>query len=456
MALKFGTSGLRGPVVAMTDPVVARYAAGFIDYINASGEVLIGRDLRESSERIAHAVAAGVRAAGAIPVDCSTLPTPALACAAASRGLPAIMVTGSHIPADRNGLKFYTSDGEIGKEDEAGITAAFAARNDSWAEGAFARDDTPLARYRARFADAFSDRPLSGLRIGVYQHSSVARDLLIEVLGDLGADVSPLGRSDRFVPVDTEAVSTDAAARLRRWSRDFDAIVSTDGDGDRPMVADETGRILPGDVLGPITARGLGADVVVTPVTSNSLVCAMGVFDKVIRTQVGSPFVIDAMEKAQGRAVVGYEANGGFLLGFTAGDLTALMTRDCMLPIIVPLSIAASEGKSLSALRAELPPIFTAADRLQDIEADQSQAVLAALHPGAAFSASVFEGFGAEVSRDLTDGLRISFADNVVIHLRPSGNAPELRCYAEAAAPETAARAVTTTLERIKERLDVF
>lgn len=70
-------------------------------------------------------------------------------------------------------------------------------------------------------------------------------------------------------------------------------------------------------------------------------------------------YVIAGMESASGR-VVGYEANGGFLLGFTArapaGTLLPLMTRDSMLPLIAPLAKAAAKGVSLASLVAAEPP----------------------------------------------------------------------------------------------------
>ncbi len=60
--------------------------------------------------------------AGLVPVDCGFIPTPALALYAMSRKRASLMVTGSHIPADRNGIKFYRPDGEIDKNDELHIT----------------------------------------------------------------------------------------------------------------------------------------------------------------------------------------------------------------------------------------------------------------------------------------------------------------------------------------------
>src|SRR5690606_2121409 len=90
------------------------------------GKVFLGRDFRYSSPAIAEDCAAAIAQFGLEAVDCGTIPTPALACHAMAAGCGAIMVTGSHIPVDRNGLKFYLPGGEISKADEAGIIAALS------------------------------------------------------------------------------------------------------------------------------------------------------------------------------------------------------------------------------------------------------------------------------------------------------------------------------------------
>ena len=118
---RFGTSGLRGLVAELTDDLVARYTRAFLKHLGAGDRLLIGRDLRTSSPRIATACATAAAAEGFAVTDCGALPTPALALEAMRLGVPAVMVTGSHIPADRNGLKFYRPDGEIEKADEAGM-----------------------------------------------------------------------------------------------------------------------------------------------------------------------------------------------------------------------------------------------------------------------------------------------------------------------------------------------
>lgn len=156
------------------------------------------------------------------------------------RQIPSIMVTGSHIPDDRNGIKFNTPAGEILKEDEAGIRRQnVAAPEGLFDENGRFIDDTPLPDpdpagrqlYLQRYLQLFPQDLLDGFRVGVYEHSSVARDLLTEVLENLGAEVVRLGRSRRFIPVDTEAIrpeETELAHRCVAAHR-LDALLSTDG-----------------------------------------------------------------------------------------------------------------------------------------------------------------------------------------------------------------------------------
>ncbi len=457
MAPKFGTSGLRGLVTELTGPLCAGYARAFLAGAETNGSVLIGRDLRASSPEIARAVVAGAADLGLRAFDCGVVPTPALALAAEARGTAAVMVTGSHIPDDRNGLKFYRRDGEITKEDEKAIADGFATLVPFSPV-----EPVPLGgvadAYKARYTGFYGPDALSGLRIGVYEHSSAARDIMGPVLAALGAEPVALGRSDRFVPVDTEALDADTRAMLSGWTRShrLDAVVSTDGDADRPMVADAEGRIVPGDLLGPLTARAIGADVLVTPVSSNSCVDLLGEFE-VIRTKIGSPFVIAGMARASGR-VAGYEANGGFLTGFTAerGErhLPPLRTRDSLLPIIAPLSLAKAEGRSLADLVGALPPRFTAGDRLQGIETERSAALLAALPEDDALRARVFGTEAEPADVDTTDGFRARFAGGLIVHLRPSGNAPEFRIYTEADTEEAAQAALQDSLQRVRAEFD--
>ncbi|MCK9608401.1 MAG: phosphomannomutase [Methylomonas sp.] len=462
----FGTSGARGLVSQMTDQVCAAYTLAFLQGLKLAKpgqKIALGMDLRPSSPTIVQACAAAIKQAGCETIFCGALPTPALAFYAMSQHVPAIMVTGSHIPFDRNGIKFYRAEGEISKADEAAITQAVVNVADFGDDKLPAVDFAALEQYKRRYTDLFAADLLSGWRIGIYEHSSVARDCLRGILTALAAEVISLARTDTFVPIDTEAVSEIDRQRGLDWAQQLglDAIISTDGDGDRPLIADETGNWLRGDIVGLLCAQFLGADTVVTPVSCNTAIEASGVFKRVIRTRIGSPYVIAGMEQAEtnggGQGVAGFEANGGFLAGHgltVAGRmLAALPTRDAVLPALVLLAMAKLQRCKLSALTANLPKRYTSSDRLQDFPAADSRALLAQLQQDdTAYQSLWGTALGTVARRDLTDGLRLTFTNGEIVHLRPSGNAPELRCYTEADNMPRAQALVTLTLREISSK----
>jgi phosphomannomutase len=466
-AVKFGTSGARGLVSDMTDRICYAYTLGFLQHIEKLGELKAGQaigiayDFRPSSPRIAAACCQAVLDQGYSPVNGGQVPTPAIALYGIRHRLPTLMVTGSHIPDDRNGIKFYRPGGEILKTDEQAIRKELVElRPELFDDMGMlcsaailpAIDDAVHQQYTERFTDFFPANALEGMKVALYQHSSVASRSLKEVLDSLGAEVIPLGYSDTFIPVDTEAVRTEDVALAKAWAQEhrFDAIVSTDGDGDRPLIGDENGIWLRGDIVGILCAHYLSADVVVTPISSNTAVEKSGYFRQVTRTRIGSPYVIEAMQRAanSGVTVVGYEANGGFLTqtDTTVGGkrLSPLPTRDAVLPILAILHSCAKRRCTVSELVGDLPGRFTHSDRIKGVPTEVSLKKLEELQKSDAveFLASLGENYEGELgniqSIDTTDGLRATLTGGSIFHLRPSGNAPELRCYTEADSEATA------------------
>ena len=124
--VQFGTSGARGLAHSMTNGLCHAYTSGFLSFLedqkelNKNGEfVAIAGDLRPSTGRIMKAIAQAVHDKGYNPVNCGKIPSPAVALYGFEQRIPSIMVTGSHIPADRNGIKFNKCSGEILKDDES-------------------------------------------------------------------------------------------------------------------------------------------------------------------------------------------------------------------------------------------------------------------------------------------------------------------------------------------------
>jgi phosphomannomutase len=441
----------------MTDQVCYAYTSAFLSAVESDfSGVVLGHDLRPSSPTLAAACAAAIRNAGREVHYCGALPTPALALHAASLGLPALVVTGSHIPFDRNGIKFYRAEGEISKADEETMLKAIVKLPAEINIAPLpAIDLTAREAYVRRYVNYYGVGALAGIRLAVYEHSSVARDVLREILEALGATVISLGRTDTFVPIDTEAVRPEDVVQARCWAAEhqFDAVLSTDGDADRPLLGDESGTWLRGDVVGILCARYLQADTVVTPVSSNTALEKSGWFKSVARTRIGSPYVIAGMANGKG-VVVGYEANGGFLLGTDVErggrKLSALPTRDAILPMVSLLSMARERRSRLSDLLDDLPQRFTASDRLQEFPTEHSQELLVRLQVDTDYAAALLApASGGIVAVDTTDGFRASFANGDIVHLRPSGNAPELRCYAESDLQQQAESLCATCLAGI-------
>jgi phosphomannomutase len=524
-SLAFGTSGLRGLVTDITDLEAYVNTRGFLDYLLTIGDnepgtpVAVAGDLRPSTDSparsILRAVARAVTDAGFGIVNCGKVPTPALTYYALVRGWPSVMVTGSHIPFDRNGIKFNRREGEILKTEETPILRAVdAVRSTEYSrpeeislfghDGMFhphAVPSLPPLRaeaydlYVRRYLDFFPAKALAGLRVAVFEHTAVGRELLVEVLTKLGATVYPIGRSDTFVPIDTEAISDDRMADLQRlldMTRErhgpIDAMVSTDGDGDRPLLiavdANHRARFVGGDLVGLVVADYLAADAIAVPVTANDAIdlhlAARGVARA--RTRVGSPWVVAALLSMQGARRVGWEANGGFL---TASEivrdgrrLAPLPTRDAMLPLLAVLHAANERGVPVAQLFSELPSRHAKSDLVDGVPDDarqrleqryspvQAGVVAAAFREGDAYWSdaagqeqkavgalaaglgriraklsqhfSPERGFGALARIDWLDGIRMHFDNGDVAHVRASGNAPQLRIYAVASTEERA------------------
>jgi len=546
VASRFGTSGVRALVKDLTDLEVYSLTLGTLRYLEDIGKlqvgavpreslrIPIGGDLRPSTPRILGATARAVLDAGYQVDYVGSLPTPALTFYALEQRVMSFMCTGSHIPADRNGQKANRCDGEVLKSDEPGIVAAVeAVRQQEYRRPAAASifdsagmlrlkqrpvlpPVNPAAeqRYLERYRRVFPRNGLQGKRILFYEYAAVGRELLPRILTLTGAEVIRVGRSDTFIPIDTEAISpahlrmlAELAAEQQALHGRIDAIVSTDGDSDRPLIvgvraADDPARpalrFFPGDLVGTVVADYLKVDAVSVPISANPGVHEhfMGKGLTTTKTRIGSPFVITAMQEAlaQGKqGVVGWEANGGFLVGselsLNGGVLHALPTRDAILPILAVLYAAAEQGSTLSECFDHLPRWYGRADLIDDFPQDTSRKILAYFRPpdetvqwlefqhdrillrdlteatigewslsdaeGQAFDRKrqVLEGiftpargFGELVRINVQDGIRCFFRNGDIAHIRPSGNAPQLRIYAhsriQARADEIAAMAV--------------
>jgi phosphomannomutase len=530
--LKFGTSGRRGLVVDLTQLEIYTNVLAEIRYlqslplseggIKAGDDFYYAYDLRPSSTQyvennrggLCQAVEQALKDGGMHPLNLGAIPTPALTYFALQKGKGSIMVTGSHIPFNRNGYKLNTSKGELMKKNEQPINELVAQTreelmNQPFSESLFDEQGMlrskplnlepvlPEARsaYIQRFLAFFEGETLQGTTILAYQHSAVGRDLLVEIFEKFGAKVIPAGRSETFVPIDTEAIDQeqlDVVQKLYDQSGEssIDAVVSTDGDSDRPLIlAPRDGKLcfFGGDLLGMIVAQFLRADAAVVPISANDAI-DHGILAEITepKTKIGSPYVIAGMQLAidKGRShVCGWEANGGFLTGSdmkrNGKVLSALPTRDAMLPLLCALFAAKNEKMTLPDLFATLPKRYSRAALLRNFPRSTSLKIIERFSPPDAVMRDVSfdepghiivrdsnnsqlhatkaqvdtvkgicseletifsseRGFGPIVRVNYTDGVRMYFGNGDVAHFRPSGNADELRIYAIADRQERA------------------
>jgi phosphomannomutase len=457
--IQFGTSGARGLVTQFTANACGAFTHAFISCMTKQftfKQVAIAIDNRPSSPAMAQACIKALEQLGLETVYYGVVPTPALAYTAMQDNTPCIMITGSHIPFDRNGLKFYRPDGEISKADEQAILNAGAEFHPISDLPELEVNSRAARAYLQRYTDLFDASLLSGKRIGIYEHSSAGRDLYVPLLTSLGAEVIALERSDEFVPIDTEAVADADKLKALNWSKKYqlDAIFSTDGDGDRPLVADENGEWLRGDILGLLCSNALNIEALAVPVSCNTVIESLNAFKHVERTKIGSPYVIAEFGKLANNyaSVAGFEANGGYLLGsdvlVNGKTLKALPTRDAVLPALM---LFAASSKGISHLVNALPKRVTYSDRAQNFAIEKSLALLSEGKNNPE-QLLVKLGFSNVVIKDvdITDGLRLTLDNDDVVHLRPSGNAPELRCYAESSDILNAKYYVDTALVNVR------
>ncbi|QPB84235.1 phosphomannomutase [Pseudoalteromonas rubra] len=462
--IQFGTSGARGLNDGFTAQVCQAFMVAMIAQLKPrygfSG-VVVGMDNRPSSPKIAQYCVSALHALGVTVQFAGVLPTPALALYAQRSKRAAVMVTGSHIPFDRNGLKFYHPYGEIDKADEAAIVACQAVPSPMNIQPLPDPDHKISLPYLSRMLDVFPADLCVGKTIGVYQHTSAGRDLYVAVLEALGAKVICLGRSSEFVPIDTEAVSEQDKSLARQWTREhhLDLLFSTDGDGDRPMIADHSGHWLRGDILGLLCAKALDIEALSVPLNCNTSLELCGEFKQVRRTRIGSPYVIEQLTHLADiyPTVAGFEANGGFLLGtdimINGKVIERLPTRDALLPLLAILYLVKQRGTTLAQLTRQYAVRYTASDRLQGVTRASSDSLLAILQTQPQRLADVLKCDCVPTVASTLDGVRFLLDDDCVVHLRQSGNAPELRCYTEASSQQQAGELVRTLLGALAQQL---
>ena len=359
----FGTDGIRGKAghAPLTRETVARVGAALVRAFgdHSQHRFVIGRDTRESGTWIEDELARGLTSEGATVVSAGVVPTPAIAYLARTEGFDAgIVISASHNPYEDNGIKVFGGAGtKLTEELEASVEKIVA--DGSWAvkaqPGKIAREDLSAHYVQHLLEILKSAGPLLGSHIVVDCANGATVPLAPKLFRELGFDVQTIGTSPngRNINLDCGSTHLDALSKAVVASKARLGI-AFDGDGDRALFVDHTGKIVDGDavlLMGAIylkeRGRLPGPAVVATVMSNIGLEIALrqrGI--EMIRTAVGDKYVMEEMVK-RGFALGG-EQSGHVIFS------EHLFTGDGLATALTVLRIMADTNQELSELAGAL------------------------------------------------------------------------------------------------------
>ncbi len=356
MTLRFGTDGVRGPASEFTDALVVALGQAAAQVLGTSAFV-IGRDTRESGERLERALAGGLVLGGAQPLSMGVVPTPAVAWVCAQRGVPGAVISASHNPWSDNGIKFFAAGGrKLSDELEAALESALDAIVASGSDGDLATNIETDADAVADWCGAVSSSIASvvPMRIVIDCANGAASFVAPAIFRGLGLDVEVLHAQPDGRNINDACGSTHPED-LQRAVVANDAVLGLafDGDADRLLAVDERGELIDGDQLIALFARDLrergelaGDRVVVTVMSNLGFRLAMDAQGiEVVETPVGDRHVLEALARTS--SSLGGEQSGHIVFAdrATTGDgvLSGVQLVDLVGRSQTPLSVLADE-----------------------------------------------------------------------------------------------------------------
>lgn len=439
----FGTDGVRGRVgtLPITPDLVMKlgYAAGKVlaqsKDKSTKPMVLIGKDTRISGYMLEAALEAGFSAAGVDVMLAGPLPTPAVAYLTRALRLSAgVVISASHNPYQDNGIKFFSAKGnKLPDEIEAAIEAAMEAPIEcvtSESLGKATRLDDARGRYIEFCKSTFpNEMDLRGLRIVVDCANGAAYHIAPDVFHELGAEVIAIGNQPNGTNINDQvgATSPDTLARAVK-SHGAALGIALDGDADRLIMVDDTGRIYNGDELLYVmvkdrAATGTVAGVVGTLMTNMALEVTLRKMNiEFARAKVGDRYVLEVLQE-----------KGWLLGGEGSGHLLALdrhTTGDGIISALQILCALKRSGKSLAQCTEDLK-----------------------LFPQSLVNVKVTPGFNWQKNTDLInekEEIEAILGDDGRVLIRASGTEPLIRVMVEASTSEVANKMAHRLADKLK------
>ncbi len=428
----FGTDGVRGRVgeAPITPDFVMRlgYAAGRVLAERRTGHrpaVLIGKDTRISGYLLEAALESGFSAAGVDVMLSGPLPTPAVAYLTRALRLSAgVVISASHNPFDDNGIKFFSADGnKLPDETEARIEEAVDAPMGCVSSehlGRAKRIEDAAGRYIEFCKSTFpNDLDLHGTKVVVDCAHGASYHTAPHVFHELGADVVQIGASPNGLNINDGVGATHPESLCKAvLEHRADIGIALDGDADRLLMCDASGRLFNGDELLYLIVRERTrhrhvAGAVGTLMSNFGLEQAfqrLGV--NFARAKVGDRYVLETLQ--QRGWLYGGESSGHLLC------LDCHTTGDGTISALQVLGAMRRSGRALAELTEDL---VMYPQRLINVRVakDFDWQSHAGLHDAR-----------AQVERELGPEGRVL--------IRPSGTEPLLRVMVEARTDEAAER----------------
>jgi len=371
----FGTDGIRGiageyPLDQRTAYAIGRALGHRLAAREASARVVIGQDTRESSSWISSVLAAGLEAAAVQVVSAGVITTPGVAyLTRANQFAAGIVISASHNPWQDNGIKVFGADGyKLSDHLEHEIEADIFAHLEQLAEGAsdaFASafdmlpgDQKLREQYAGWLADLVRADGLSRLHVLVDCANGAASTVAPLVFRDSGlaADFLHIEPDGRNINAGCGALHPENVAQaVAAGNGRYDLGITFDGDADRAMFSDASGRVVNGDGVLLLAARDMKTHVrlhddtvVATAMSNMGLEAALKRSAiRMLRAPVGDKYVLEEMLKTG--ATLGGEQSGHIL--FRDMDIT---TGDGLLTALRVLDVIARTGKPLAELVADM------------------------------------------------------------------------------------------------------
>ncbi len=367
MAKLFGTDGIRGEAYAppLDRTTVQRVGRALAEELSPDApRVLIGRDTRSSGADLENWLATGIAAGGGVSVSAGVLPTPAVAFLTRESGFDAgVVISASHNPYRDNGIKVFSATGVKSSEafEEAIEFAAAADVGASRDDPEESRQKTPSLHLEGLYLEHLKrslgdDTSLPPLKLALDCANGACYRVGPKLLESIGLEPILLATEPDGANINRDCGSTHLeglAETVKRHACDFGAAL--DGDGDRLLLVDSTGRSVNGDAMLLMCAKRLktegrlaGCGVVATVMSNMALEVSLAREDiTLFRTQVGDKFVAQDMDRRN--IIIGGEQSGHLIFS----DYAA--TGDGLLTLMQVLRTIAIERESLDQL-AQLEP----------------------------------------------------------------------------------------------------